>query len=171
MISIRVPAIGAGGTGVGGNLFNNVNWPQRQGPSHWGWGNRSGWEPVHFAGSYPVVCREPRPCFGRAEEALEGARLSDGRAKPCSLTRVTDYSFITPESAVYSAEATHPFSPAPCDTAEESRIRIDKNFRTLEHGFLRLFVIEGTPTSRCQQPARDHHPDCLQDQYLNSVSD
>jgi hypothetical protein len=22
------------------------NWPQREGPSHWGWGNRSGWEPV-----------------------------------------------------------------------------------------------------------------------------
>jgi hypothetical protein len=81
----------------------------------------------------------PASPFGRP-----GGIPEADRTNPCSFSRLPHYSFNTPESAVYPAEATHPFSPAPGETDEESRIRIDKSFRTLEDGFLRSFVIEGT---------------------------
>jgi hypothetical protein len=82
---------------------------------------------------------QPARLFGRP-----GGVPDSERDKSCAFVELPGYSFMTPDSAVNFTLATHPFRPAAGESAEESRIRIDTSFRTLEDGFLRSFVIEET---------------------------
>jgi hypothetical protein len=69
-----------------------------------------------------------------------------GDAVRCSLSLASlpKYSFGTPQSTIRPKPATQTSHPVVGESAEDPQIRIDNNFRALEDGFLRSFVVDGT---------------------------
>ncbi|KAA8911081.1 hypothetical protein FN846DRAFT_1002485 [Sphaerosporella brunnea] len=83
-----------------------------------------------------------RKCPWKLGQQIHQGSKEIPRCPFMAMTRVSNPSSHTPKSAVYRHSSLP--GPAHDGPTDEAKLQIDQNFRALEDGFLKSFVIEGT---------------------------